>query len=166
MAKEWYVVQFKSNAYRQAIKNLNRQKFETFLPLQDITQRSMSSFKNKSRPLFPSYMFVSFDQSNSNWNKINNTYGVSRIISFNKNLKAVPISLMNELIQRCDSAGKLLPHDKFRKGDKVKVLSGPFAKFFAVVDTLEPDNRIRVFMELMGRETKIEVSYNELQLSN
>ena len=44
MSKEWFILQFKPNSHHQAAKNLNRQGFETFLPLHDTTSRKISRF--------------------------------------------------------------------------------------------------------------------------
>ena len=78
MSKEWFILQFKPNSHHLAAKNLNRQGFETFLPLHETTSRKLSRFINTSKPLFPGYMFIKFDKLESEWHKINSTYGVSR----------------------------------------------------------------------------------------
>ena len=75
--KKWYVLKYKPKAHLRAMRNLNQQGFETFLPLHDTTSRKLSRFINTSKPLFPGYMFIRFDKAESEWHKINNTYGVS-----------------------------------------------------------------------------------------
>jgi transcriptional antiterminator RfaH len=67
---------------------------------------------------------------------------------------------------RCDHSGKLLPIKKLQKGEKVKVLKGPFANFIATVETYESDQRIWILMDLMGRKTKIQTPLDTLQPSN
>ena len=166
MSKEWFILQFKSNSHHLAAKNLNRQGFETFLPLYDITSRKLSRFVNTSKPLFPGYMFIKFDRAESKWHKINNTYGVSRLITFNNILKSIPTSFVNHLMKRYDLSGKLLPIQKLKKGDQVKLLKGPFANFAATVEKYEDDQRIWVLMDLMGRKSKIQTATDYLQLSN
>ena len=166
MSKEWFILQFKSNSHHLAAKNLNRQGFETFLPLHDITARRLTQFKNTSKPLFPGYMFVRFDRAESEWHKINNTYGVSRLITFNSILKSIPTTFIDRLIMRYDSSGKLLPIKKLKKGDQVKVVEGPFADFIATVETYESDQRIWILMDLMGRKTKIQTPPDNLALSD
>ena len=74
MSKEWFILQFKPNSHHQAAKNLNQQGFETFLPLHDITLRKASRFITTAQPLFPGYMFITFDRTRSKWHKINSTY--------------------------------------------------------------------------------------------
>ena len=165
MSKEWFILQFKPNAHQQANKNLNQQGFETFLPLHDTTSRNASRFINANRPLFPGYMFIRFDRSESKWHKINNTYGVSRLVTFNSTLKSIPAIFVNNLMKRHDSSGKLLPIKKLKKGDQVKILKGPFANFVASVETYEDNQRIWVLMDLMGRKSKIQTTTDSLQLS-
>ena len=166
MSKEWFILQFKPNAYHQANKNLNRQGFETFLPLNDITSRKLSRFINTSKPLFPGYMFIRFNRAESKWHKINSTYGVSRLITFNSILKSIPTIFVDHLMKRYDLSGKLLPIKKLKKGDQVTVLKGPFANFIATVEKYEADQRIWILMDLMGRKTKIITPSDTLILSD
>ena len=166
MSKEWFILQFKANSHHQAKRNLKRQGFETFLPLNDITSRKASRFINTTQPLFPGYMFVAFDKVKSEWHKINNTYGVSRLVTFNSVLKSIPATFINNLIKRHDSSGKLLPLKNLKKGDQVLILKGPFANFIATVETYETDQRMWILMDLMGRKTKLQTSADKLQPSN
>ena len=166
MSKEWFILQFKSNSHHLAAKNLNRQGFETFLPLHETTSRRLSRFINTSKPLFPGYMFVKFDRAESDWHKINSTYGVSRIITFNSILKSIPTSFVDSLMMRYDLSGKLLPIKKLKKGDHVTVLKGPFANFIATVEKYEADQRIWILMDLMGGKTKIQTPSDNLTLSD
>jgi transcriptional antiterminator RfaH len=166
MSKEWFVLQFKPNAHHQANKNLTRQGFETFLPLYDTTSRKLSRFISTSKPLFPGYMFIRFNRAETKWHKINNTYGVSRLITFNSILKSIPTSFVDSLMKRYDLSGKLLPIQKLKKGDQVTVLKGPFANFIATIEKYEADQRIWILMDLMGRKTKIQTPSDNLTLSD
>ena len=166
MSKEWFILQFKPNAHHQANKNLNQQGFETFLPLHESTSRNLSRFINTTRPLFPGYMFITFDRAETKWYKINNTYGVSRLVTFNSTLKSIPTTFIDNLMNRYDLSGKLLPIKKLKKGDQVKLLKGPFANFIATVETYEDDQRIWILMDLMGRNTKIQTPSDNLLLSD
>ena len=166
MSKEWFILQFKSNSHHLAAKNLNRQGFETFLPLHETTSRRLSRFINTSKPLFPGYMFIRFDKAESDWHKINNTYGVSRLITFNSHLKSIPTKFVDSLMKRYDLSGKLLPIKKLKEGDQVAILKGPFANFIATVEKYEADQRIWILMDLMGRKTKIITPSDALKLSD
>ena len=166
MSKEWFILQFKPNAHQQANKNLNQQGFETFLPLHDTTSRNASRFINANRPLFPGYMFITFDRTESKWHKINSTYGVSRLLTFNSTLKPIPATFINNLMERYDLSGNLLPFKKLTKGDQVIISKGPFANFIATVEKYETEHRIWILMDLMGRKTNIQTQLEDLQLSS
>ena len=166
MTKEWFIIQLKPNSHHQASKNLTRQGFETFLPLNDTTLRKASRFVTSNKPLFPGYMFISFDKSEPKWHKINNTYGVSRLITFNSILKSIPKIFVENLMKRYDSSGNLLPVEKLKKGDQVKVLKGPFANIIATVEKYEDDQRIWILMDLMGRMSKIQMQFDAVQPSD
>jgi transcriptional antiterminator RfaH len=163
MSKEWFVLQFKANSHVQAKKNLDQQGFETFLPLYDITSRKASRFINTTQPLFPGYMFVSFDKAETKWHKINNTIGVLKLITFNNIPRSISKTFIINLKKRYNLSDKLIPMKKFDKGDHVKVLKGPFAKFIATIETYESDQRIWILMDIMGRKAKIQSPSNILQ---
>jgi transcriptional antiterminator RfaH len=165
MPKEWFILQFKSNSHYQATNNLKRQGFETFLPLYDTTTRKASRFVTRTKPLFPGYMFISFDKTELKWHKINNTYGVARLVTFNNSLKSIPSTFVDNLRKRYDLSGKLLPIVNMKKGDKVKILKGPFANLIATIETYETDQRVWILMDLMGGKTKGQTPSDNLQLS-
>lgn len=164
MSQEWYILQFKPNAHHLTVKNLNQQGYETFLPLSKSSSRKTSRFINSVRPLFPGYMFIKFDKEINGWHKINNTYGVSRLITFNSALKPIPSIIIDNLMKRCNLSGELVSIDQLKHGDQVKVSNGPFANFIATVEKYESDQRVWILMELMGRKTKIQAPQNKIQL--
>ena len=166
MSKEWFILQFKANSHHKAVKNLTQQGFETFLPLHDITSRKASRFVCTAQPLFPGYMFVKFDKTEVDWHKINNTYGVSRLVTFNSILKSIPTIFINNLMTRYDLSGKLIPIEKLKKGDQVKILNGPFTNLIASIEEYETNQRIWILMDLMGRKTKIQTQIDALHTIN
>jgi len=110
-------------------------------------------------------MFISFVRAESGWHKINNTYGVSRLITFNSLLKSIPTKFVNNLMKRYDFSGKLLPIKELKKGGQVKVLNGSFANFIATIEEYETDQRTWFLMDLMGGKSKILTPSDNLQRS-
>ena len=134
------------------------------MPMQEVMVRKASRLDHNLRPLFPGYMFVKVHSELGPWRKINNTKGVSRLLSFNGQPKSLPLSLISGLKLRCDASGKMLPPKNLVKGDQVELLKGPFAHFVAIVETIDVEQRIWVLMEFMGQETRIRVSPEYLNL--
>lgn len=159
----WFLAQLKPNSASIAARNLARQGIETFLPLEEETRQKNGRFTTALRPLFPGYIFVSLDAQRGLWRSVNSTHGVTRLVSFGAAPAPVPSDLVAVLRARCDGAGKLLPPATFNPGDKVVVNTGPFAKFVAEVESIAPDQRAWVLIELMGRQTRVSASVDQLR---
>lgn len=164
--RNWYLLQLKRNSHRVAERNLNKQGFKTFLPLHDFTSNHGFKFSTTLRPLFPGYMFVSFESDGAPWYKINSTLGVSRLLCQDGVPMMVPPGVVAGLISRCDSSGRLLTHDALRHGDSVEIQSGALTNFIATVESIDSNRRIWVLIDLMGRTTRVQVTSEQLKLSS
>jgi transcriptional antiterminator RfaH len=159
----WFLAQFKPNSHNIAERNLVRQGFRTFLPMQEETKRSRGKFITQVRPLFPGYLFVALDVLCGGWHAVNSTYGITRLVSLGKEPTPVPRDLVSQLMLRCDREGKLLPPKQLKPGDEVMLTKGPFAEFVATIERITPDRRVYVLMELMGAQTRVTVSAEHLR---
>mgnify|MGYP001378962374 CR=1 FL=1 len=161
----WFLVQFKPNSHRIAEKNLTKQGFKTFLPMQELTKRRASRFVNVLRPLFPGYMFVEVNPKAAPWQKINGTIGISRIVSMKNTPYPVPIDLVLALMRRCDQSGKIVTQTKIKHGDTVKFSLGPFTNFIAKVEEIESQQRIWILLDFMSHKTRIHAQADQLSLT-
>jgi len=157
--KKWFIAQIKPNSYHSAIQNLERQGFETFLPKMQMTQRQKNNFVVKNVYVFPGYMFVCFDPRITTWTKINSTYGVSRILAFNKKPSEISSDLVQELKVRYEINSNSKQKEKLQKGDSIKFFSGPFTDLIAKIENVDEKNRIWILLEAMG-------GYQRLKLQN
>ena len=157
--KKWFIAQIKPNSYSSAIRNLEQKGFETFLPKMEITQRQKNKFVVKNVYVFPGYMFVCFDPHIITWTKINNTYGVSKILTFNKKPSEISSDLILEIKIRYEINSNPTQKRKLQKGDSIKFSSGPFTDLIAKVESVEGKNRIWILLEVMG-------GYQRLKLQN
>ena len=159
----WFLAQLKPNCANIADKNLKRQGFKTFLPMEEKTRQRNGKFFTALRPLFPGYIFVAFDVAHGLWRAVNSTYGVTQLVSFGKEPTAVPSELVTQLMLRCDVEGKLLPPKCLKPGDPVTLTKGPFVNFVAEVEQVAPDRRVWVLMEIMGAQTRVAVGADQLR---
>ena len=164
MIRNWYLIQFKRNSHRIAERNLNRQGFKTFLPVQDFTRKRGSMFLTTTKPLFPGYMLVSIKSDGAAWHKINSTQGVSRLICQGGVPKRVPPEVVSALISRCDSLGRLISPTELELGDTVEIQTGALANFIATVETIDSNKRIWVLMDLMGQFSRVQVASEQVKL--
>ena len=159
----WYLAQFKPNAHQLANVNLQRQGFATFLPMENVTVKSGGRFVDKKRPLFPGYLFVAFDSARGGWRAINSTHGISRVVSFGGRPEAVPQALITGIMERCDGEGNILPPNHLKAGDHVQIVEGPMAEFLATIETLGPEQRVWVLLDILGKQTRVSLPTHALK---
>lgn len=159
----WFLAQVKRNCHNIAERNLARQGFRTFLPMQEATRRVRGRFTQHMRPLFPGYLFVALDMLEGGWRAVNSTYGLTRLISFGNDPTPVPIDLVSQLMLRCDRQGKLLPSEQLKPGKVVTLANGPFTDFVATIESVAPDRRVYVLMDIMGAQTRVAIDTDHLQ---
>jgi len=159
----WFLAQLKPNCARIADRNLTRQGFRTFLPVQQETTRNHGKFLTSLKPLFPGYIFVAFDMAQGGWRAVNSTYGITRLVSFGAAPATVPFDLISDLMLRCDAKGKLLPPRILKPGDEVSLTAGPFADFVAKVEAIARDKRVWVLLDLMGGPTRVALDADGLR---
>ncbi|MBN8811841.1 MULTISPECIES: transcription termination/antitermination protein NusG [unclassified Sphingomonas] len=153
--KCWYLAQAKPNALAIAELNLRRQDFETFIPRQVRTRRMRNGFAKELRPLFPGYLFVLAHSTAAAWRSINGTLGIARLVQFgDARPSPIPDALITSLRESCDADGRFEPESP-QPGERVRLLTGPFADFIGTVEKVAPGQRIWVLLDLLGRATRI-----------
>ena len=150
LIKKWLIAQIKPNSYDLAVRNLERQGFYTFLPKMKTTIIKEKKFINKDVLLFPGYMFVGFSPLNSVWTKINSTYGVSKILVFNKKPAEISSDLILQLKIRYEINSNSKSEENLRKGDSIKFYTGPFTDLIAKIESVDEKNRIWILLDAMG----------------
>lgn len=150
----WFVAQLKPNCGPIAERNLNRQGFRSFLPMERRIKRRKGQLKSIKSPYFPGYIFVGVDARSTSSRAINSTYGISRLISFGLQPAPVPYEIMDSLLNSCDSEGCIQNFAQMAEGDEVEICDGPFASFLGKIEKLAPDERAWLLIDIMGKATR------------
>ena len=159
--KKWLIAQIKPNSYDLAIRNLERQGFETFIPKMKATIKKENKFINKNLLVFPGYAFIGIDLQISSWTKINNTYGVLKVLAFNNKPSVISLDLIMALKNKYEDNSNPIINENLKKGDSIKFNSGPFANLIANIETVNAERRIYVLLEVMGGHRKLEINLKE-----
>ncbi len=161
---KWYVAQLKPNGFQKATVNLERQNFKTFMPLQERNAKIGRRLRIIEKPIFPGYIFVSFAPDADGWHAINSTLGVSRLMGLKAGVPSpVPDAFMAGLFARCDNDSVLQAMSDLKVGDRVRMVSGPFADIVGEIDTILGENNIRLLFDIMGQATKVDVASGKLE---
>ena len=109
-------------------------------------------------------MFVAFNPLEMIWSKINNTYGVSRILTFNGKPEEIPLDLILAIKLKYDQNNKFLYSDSLQTGEKIEIIEGPFSSFIATIDNVDANKRVWALVTLMGQKQRFQLK-KEKQLS-
>ena len=160
LKKKWLVARIKSNSYDLAMRNLERQGFENFFPKTKVTIKKENKFVIKDILVFPGYGFIGIEPQNSNWTKINSTYGVSKLLTYNKKPSEIPFDLIEALKNRYENNVDPI-NENLKKGDTIKFNNGPFAELVANIESIDAKKRIYIILEVMGGQRKLKINLKE-----
>ena len=150
--ERWFVARVHPNRENSAQFNLDRLGFRSFVPRVRRTVRHARRVQDALRPLFPCYAFVVIDLSKHRWRSINGTFGVASLIMGAEQPTPVPPGVVEALVASCESRGVVRLDDGLEIGQKVRILSGPFAETICRLADLDDRGRVRVLLEIMGME--------------
>lgn len=155
--QQWHLLLCKPNQNHIAFRNLQRLGFDLFMPRHLLERRLKGRVLSELRPLFGGYLFLSMNPSEPRWYDAKTASGVSKIIGHRTGgPSVVPPEIIAGLMQRCDRDGLIQETvSDFSEGDRVRIIDGPFADFITSIEKIDPDRRLHVLLELMGRSTKV-----------
>ena len=158
---QWFAVFTRPSQERRALANLERQGFACFLPEVE------SGRHLRIEPLFPRYLFLNALPGVQNMTPIRSTYGVSRLVRFGERLATLPEKVVEAIRARVDSETGLvrLPRPVLAPGDRVRVSVGPLAGTEAIFKAEKSRQRVLLLMELLGRQTTVEVDARSLRVA-
>lgn len=160
----WFVAQLRPQGLARAMAHLANQGFQSFAPEVHTTTIKSGVARQARKPLFPGYLFVRFDPTTTGWAAINSTRGIARLIVNNPHKPTpLPNPLMAGLRARCDASGLLLPPADLEVGDRIRILSGPFADLVTTIEELPGVQRIGVLIDLMGRQVKTSLPREQVE---
>ena len=127
--------------------------FRSFAPRLRRTVRHARKLRNVLAPLFPGYIFLILDLSRDQWRCVNSTFGVASLIMGVEQPIPVPQGIVETLVAAAtESSGTVRLDFDLEIGQKVRILSGPFAETLCRLVHLDDRGRVRVFLEFMGGE--------------
>jgi transcriptional antiterminator RfaH len=160
----WYVVHTKGREEERAICFLAQRDIPTFLPRVLINHRHGSRRWLALEPLFPGYLFAYFIPDPPLIDRVRWSPGVRKILGNDEALTPVPEDAMRILQERTGTTGYIVPELGFDAGTRVRFRSGPFAYLEGIIERpTSRGDRVRVLLQLLGVQARIEVNVDELE---
>ena len=173
---DWYVVHSYAGYENRVKSNLETRtqslNMEDYIFQVEVPQREETVVKNGQRKqvkanVLPGYVLVRMDLTDESWSTVRNTPGVTGFVGHTH--RPSPLHL--------DEVMKFLAPEQEKKvekvevkavdfevGESVTVMDGPFATLPATINEINPDaQKLKVLVSIFGRETPVELSFNQVQ---
>ena len=160
--ERWYLVHTLPRSEQRASLHLGAQGFRTHLPQVQRTIRHARQLRTVRAPLFARYLFIILDLGRDRWLSVRSTVGVSSLFGCDGWPVAVPVGIVEALIKHTGEANLALLDDGLRKGQPVRILTGPFADFVGTLDRLDENGRVRVLLDMMGTSVPLAIDRSGL----
>ena len=185
---DWYVIHSYAG-YENRVKhnletritslNMEDYIFEVEVPMEEVTEIKNGQRKQVRRVRMPGYVLVRMELTDESWGAVRHTPGVTGFVG--NAHQPVPL-MIDEVVSMLapvfetpaasdakgeDAAGLGVPAGgpqiDFEIGESVTVMEGPFETLPATISEILPEsNKLKVLVSIFGRETPVELSYNQV----
>jgi len=157
--ERWYVVFSKPRQESLAELHLRRQGYEVWFPRAQQSRRRRDRWIDTIEALFPRYLFLHVDLQVHSIGPIRSTRGVVDLVRSGLDPLPVPNEVVERLFRAVDaSTGTVRIVCDLAEGDRVRVLSGPFAGLEGVFHAHSGKERVVILLDLLGRATRASLS--------
>ncbi len=162
--KNWYLVYSKARQEDVAAGGLVEQGYAVYLPKVRLKRRRPGGMIEVEQPLFPRYLFVAVTSSEQSISPAQYTAGVQKLIRFGVEFLLVPEAVVKTLILHEDpetGCHRLVPPD-LKRGDRLRIASGTLEGLEGVFEARTGKDRVVIFLQLLGQQTRAEIPLEEL----
>jgi transcriptional antiterminator NusG len=188
---DWFVIHTYSGMENRVkanlenrITSLNMEDYihEVVVPTEEVAEIKNGQRKIVKRTTLPGYVLVRMDLTDESWATVRHTPSVTGFVGHSH--QPVPLSLQEvenmlapAIVAQAEAAAPAeagasggAPAKRktevadFNVSDSVMVVDGPFATLHATITEINADTqRVKALVEIFGRETPVELSFNQIQ---
>jgi len=169
------------------ITSLNMEDFihEVIVPTEEVAEIKNGQRKLVKRTVLPGYVLVRMDLTDESWAAVRHTPSVTGFVGHSH--QPVPLSLEEvenmlapavqaeaeaaAVAEAASTGAPVRPSTRapitvadFDVSDSVMVVDGPFATLHATITEINAEaQRVKALVEIFGRETPVELSFNQIE---
>jgi transcriptional antiterminator RfaH len=157
----WAAAQLQPQRDGLALHCLRQAGFETYAPRLRERRTVNGRAVVRTPLLFPGYLFVLIELQ---WSAARWSPGVVRIVMNGMAPAAVPDSVIGALRAReRDGLIELPRPPKFRPGDRLRVIHGPFAGHVGLYAGMRPRERVEVLLAILGGSQRVTLAADSVE---
>jgi transcriptional antiterminator NusG len=170
--KRWYVIHTYSGYENKVSANLERKVhslgmeneiFRIVIPMENEVEIKDGKKRSVQRKVFPGYVLVEMIVNDRSWYAVRNTPGVTGFVGSGSK----PIPLTDDevrQIMRAMGVEESRPKIDFQLQQLVRLKTGPFADCLGKVSEInEERGKLKVLVDMFGRETPVEVDFTQVE---
>jgi len=168
----WYVIntysghenKVKANLEHRIVSMNQAPRFRrVVVPTEQVIETKDGQKVQIEKRVLPGYVLVNMDLNDEAWTVVKNTPGVTGFVGATN--EPIPLTQVevDRLLHR-EIAVRAPSRAQFTIGETVKVISGPLSDFSGEIAEINEDAaRLKVLVSIFGRETPVEVGYDQVK---
>ena len=171
---KWYVIHTYSGYENKVKTNLEHRVtsmdmadkiFRVVVPTEEEVEIKNGQRRTVQKKIFPGYVLVEMVLEDDSWYVVRNTPGVTSFVGSGNTPTPLPESEVQAILRQMREE-KPQVRVTYKKGDRVKIIDGPFAEFMGTVDEVQEEKtKLRVLVSMFGRETPVELDFLQVEKS-
>jgi transcription antitermination factor NusG len=159
--ERWYALYVRSNFERVAEQCLKGKGYQAFSPFYQLLRKRSDRTKRLDLPLFPSYVFCSFDAGKRL--PILTTPGVVQIVGAGHIPEPLALSEIRSIQMVAESGRPVQPWPFLRQGQRVRIDAGPLSGTEGTLLKLKDELRLVVSITLLQRSVAVVVDQDSVR---
>jgi transcriptional antiterminator NusG len=173
MSKKWYVLHTYSGYENKVKQNLEHRVesmglensvFDIEIPTEEVTEiKDGGKRVTSEKKVFPGYVLVRMILDDHSWSVVRNTPGVTGFVGQLGKPSPLTREEYNKIMKKPEESAQKKTTTNLAVGMSIKVTSGPLADFDGTISEVQPEaGKVKVLVSIFGRETPVELSYDQV----
>jgi len=168
----WYIIQTYSGyekkvklSLEQRIKQLALENkiLKVLIPEEDTVEIKDNKRVEKTKKMYPGYVFVKMVMAEDAWYAVRAVPGVSRFIGSSSRPEPVIDKEMLRVLRQVGEKVQKIEVD-FEVDDNIRVVEGPFRGYTGNISEINLEKgKAKVLISIFGRETPMELTFNQIE---
>ena len=169
----WYAVNTYSGHEKKVKQNLEhrvqsmgaqRNVRQIVIPTEQVSEMKDGQRVQTEKRTMPGYVLVNMDLNEDSWQVVKGTPGVTGFVGASNEPIPLTQAEVDRLLHRGEVREKVPSRAQFSIGENVKVVSGPLSDFSGEISEINEDAaKLKVLVSIFGRETPVEVGFDQVK---
>lgn len=175
MAKNWYVVHtyagFENKVKTGILETVGKLGLQdrisqVLVPTEEVLSIKGGKKRKSQRKFFPGYILVEMELDDTTWHIVKDTPKVTGFVGNSTHPTPLSEEEIRTILKQAEegAVAPTQPKDVYEKGDRVRVIDGPFSSFIGSVEDVNPGHgRLTVLVSIFGRSTPVELEFLQVE---